>query len=351
MIKVEGLRVELGSFQLNDINLEIGQGEYFILLGPTAAGKTVLLESIAGLVTLAEGRIYIGGTDISGLTPEKRGISLVYQDHALFPHLTVRNNITYGLRIRRRPAAEINDVLEWLDGLLGIRYMLERRPGSLSGGEKQKAALARALSVRPEVLLLDEPLSALDPETRENVRNELKSVHRIMKNTVIHVTHDFEEAMSLGSRISVLGEGRIQQTGTPEEVFRRPQSRFVAGFTLMRNIYHGETLNRNNSFIFKTGDTTLVLEGHHAASTSCYAGIRPEDVEIYGEEIFSPSVNVFEARIRDIQDRGSTLFIVLESLINIQCLLTRRHFGDKGLSPGDRVKVYLNPSAIHTFGR
>jgi ABC-type Fe3+/spermidine/putrescine transport system ATPase subunit len=349
MIKIENLQVELGSFSLKDINLEVPDNEYFVLLGPTAAGKTVLLESIAGLIPVKNGRIFNGQRDITGMSPEKRGISLVYQDHALFPHLSVKNNITYGLRLKKSPASQIQERLAWLDSLLGINHLLERRPTTLSGGEKQKVALARALSIKPDILLLDEPLSALDPETRQNVQRELKAVHQALKSTFIHVTHDFEEAMSLGSRMAVIGEGKIQQTGTPEEVFRRPQSRFVAGFTLMRNIYKGETFKAEGRFFFKTGEITLELAENPGIEQSCYAGIRPEDVEIFRETPSSPGINRLGAQVVDIQDRGATLFVMLKSPLEIHCLLTRRQFSGMGLQLGDRLTVYLNPAAIHVF--
>jgi len=236
MIQIKNLCVDLGDFLLRDINLNVVAGEYFVILGPTAAGKTVLLESIAGLYPLKSGEIWLRGKEVTRLSPERRGISIVYQDHALFPHLSVAENITFGLKLHRHPDQELTEVLNWLSHLLEIAHLLDRRPDTLSGGEKQKVALARALSVKPEVLLLDEPLSALDPETREGVQRELRQLHNQLKITTIHVTHDFEEAVALGDRIAVLGDGCIHQTGTPDEIFRRPNSEFVDRFAMARNI-------------------------------------------------------------------------------------------------------------------
>ena len=173
MMQIKNLWIDLRDFQLQDINLTVEEGEYFIILGPTGAGKTVLLESIAGLYSVKSGQIWLRGKELTRLEPEKRGISIVYQDHALFPHLSVKDNIVFGLRLRKWAAQEVEVTLDWIAQLLGISHLLDRKPDTLSGGERQKVALARALSIKPHLLLLDEPLSALDPETREGVQREL----------------------------------------------------------------------------------------------------------------------------------------------------------------------------------
>jgi len=221
VINVKNLCVDLGDFVLKDINLTVNKGEYFIILGPTGAGKTVLLESIAGLYPIKSGGIWLKGKEVTRTAPEKRGISIVYQDHALFPHLSVKDNIIFGLRLHKWASHDIATTLSEIAGLLGISHLLPRKPNTLSGGEQQKVALARALSIQPQVLLLDEPLSALDPESREGVQQELRQIHNELKVTTIHVTHDFEEAIALGERIAVLGEGYVKQIGTPEEIFRQ----------------------------------------------------------------------------------------------------------------------------------
>jgi len=268
MIEIKNLRVDLGSFQLQEINLDIKQGEYFIILGPTGAGKTVLLETIAGLYPAQGGEIWLNGREITRLEPEKRGISFVYQDYVLFPHLSVRENIAFGLRRGKVGKKEAQDRVEWVVGLLGVSHLLDRKPDTLSGGEQQKVALARALIVSPEVLLLDEPVSALDPQTREGVQHELRQIHDRMQTTVIHVTHDFEEAIALGDRIAVLGEGRIQQVGTAEQVFRQPNSEFVARFAMARNIFAGEVVDgevaRGDS-PWREGQALINVEGTELA--------------------------------------------------------------------------------------
>ena len=222
MIEVKNLCVDLGEFVLKDISLNISDGEYFIILGPTGSGKTVLLESIAGLYPIKRGEIWLRGKDVTRVEPEKRKISIVYQDHVLFPHLSVKDNIVFGLKMHKAKADELSNRLDWVTELLGISSLLHRLPDTLSGGEKQKVALGRAVITQPELLLVDEPLSALDPETRENVQQELRQLHKTLGITILHVTHDFEEAISLGERIAVVGEGHLMQVGTTEEIFRHP---------------------------------------------------------------------------------------------------------------------------------
>jgi len=207
-VEIRGLWVDLEGFRLCDINLDIAVGEYFIVLGPTGAGKTILLETIAGLHQPRRGHILLDGVDITHTPPERRGIGFVYQDYALFPHLTVSGNIAFGLGLQGMGQSDIEKRVAAISQLLGIEHLLHRLPETLSGGEAQRVALARALVVEPRLLLLDEPLSALDPEAREALQRELGRIHRKLGTTTVHVTHDFEEAVALGDRIAVLREYR-----------------------------------------------------------------------------------------------------------------------------------------------
>jgi molybdate/tungstate transport system ATP-binding protein len=349
VIKIENLQVELGKFAVRDINLTVADGEYCIILGPTGAGKTVLLESLAGLNPVKKGRLWLDDRDITTLPPEKRGISIVYQDHVLFPHLAVRDNILYGLKIRRASREEMRRTLDWLSDLLAISHLLPRKPETLSGGERQKVALARALSTRPSVLLLDEPLSALDPETREGVQEELRKLHDALKNTVIHVTHDFEEAMTLGSRIAVIGEGRLMQVGTPEQIFRHPESPFVARFSLMRNIFTGEvTAGPEGRSLFRLPGLELIVQTDLRGR--CHAAIRPEDILVFRQPIASNMSNVLAGPVTRITDRGAILNISLDLPPEITVLVTRRQFIEMEIKTGDRLYVSLSPSLIHVFG-
>jgi molybdate transport system ATP-binding protein len=220
MIKFVGLRVTAGQFALQDISLEVPKGAYFVVMGPSGAGKTLLLETLAGLRRIQRGEIWLGDRLANDLEPQERQIALVYQEHVLFPHLSVGENIAFGLRARRLDRQSISAAVDWISGLLGIERLLPRRPGNLSGGEKQKVALARSLVVKPDVLLLDEPLSALDRSNREDVQQELKRLHGLLGTTTVHVTHDPQEALELGTRMALMESGRITRVGTPHEVLR-----------------------------------------------------------------------------------------------------------------------------------
>jgi len=348
MIEVKNLYVELKDFQLQDINLSVEHGEYFIILGPTGAGKTVLLESIAGLYPIKSGGIWLNGKDVTRLVPEKRGISIVYQDHVLFPHLSVKDNIVFGLRLHKWASRDIEATLNKISELLGISHLLHRKPDTLSGGECQKVALARALSIKPKVLLLDEPLSALDPESREGVQRELRQIHNRLKVTTIHVTHDFEEAIALGEHIAVIGEGYVKQTGTPEEIFRQPNSEFVARFAMARNIFPGEVIDTDDrNTVFCTEDSELVVTTDLRGRL--HASIRPEDILISPEPLHSSARNSFSGIITNITDKGSTLYITVNLPPDFICLVTRHSFEEMGLDEGQKVYITFKASAIHIF--
>jgi molybdopterin-binding protein len=303
---------------------------------------------MAGLYPVKSGEIWLKGKEVTQLEPEKRGISIVYQDHALFPHLSVAENITFGLKLHRQSQQELRETLNWLSDLLGIAPLLHRSPSTLSGGERQKVALARALSVEPEVLLLDEPLSALDPETKEGLQRELRQLHNRLKVTTIHVTHDFEEAIALGDRIAVLGEGRIKQIGTPTQIFRQPNSEFVARFAMVRNILTGEVVDTgggNPTFRTESADIAVVtnLRGKLRAS------IRPEDILISPEPLHSSARNSFCGTITSVIDKGSTLYLTVTLPPDFICLVTRRSFEDMGLAEGQKVYITFKASAVHIF--
>lgn len=248
MIHIENLSVNLGEFHLSNISLQVEAGEYFILLGPTGAGKTVFLECIAGLHTPAEGDIFIGGERVTQWCPETRGVGYVPQDYALFPHLNVCQNIAYGLEEQRVPKEEQKLRVQQMAARLGVAELLHRRVTTLSGGEQQRVALARAMVTQPQVLLLDEPLSDVDECTRQDLSGMLRRLHRETGTTILHVCHNFEETLALATRVGVLHQGRLVQVGTPEEIFRHPQTSFVARFVRMENILAGEGFRCNRSY-------------------------------------------------------------------------------------------------------
>jgi ABC-type Fe3+/spermidine/putrescine transport system ATPase subunit len=230
MIEIDHLHASFGSFALRDISLVIDKGEYWVILGPSGCGKTVLMHTIAGFFTPERGRILVGGRDITALPPEKRRMGLVFQQAALFPHRSVRDNIAYGLRARGVGAAEIDRTVRELVERLRLGDVLPRPVATLSGGEAQRVAVARALAIRPDLLLLDEPMSALDHNTRLDLQAELARLHRELGLTTLHVTHSREEAAALGDHIAILLGGRVVQKGPFAEVRARPRCPFVARF-------------------------------------------------------------------------------------------------------------------------
>lgn len=235
MLRIENLYKKLGSFELKDINLEIAQGEYFVILGPTGTGKSVILEIIAGLYKPDKGHFYFNEKDLSKEYPENRQIGFVYQDYLLFPHLCVKENIIFGLKQKKIFKKQIQQKLDAIVSMFKIEHLLKRHPTNLSGGEQQRVAMARALITSPKILLMDEPLSALDPSTKNEFLITLKKIHENRKNTVIHVTHDFNVALYLADRIAIMNDGAIVQVGTPEEIFKKPNSIFVAKFIGMKD--------------------------------------------------------------------------------------------------------------------
>jgi len=345
MIRLEDLNVSLLNFNLQNINLTLGENEFFALMGPTGAGKTVLLEAIAGLVPLKSGRIFIGEREVTALPPEKRGIGIVYQDHALFPHQTVLQNIIYGLHFHKSQKAEAQDRQEHLIELLQLPHLLHRLPIHLSGGEKQRVALARALMVAPEVLLLDEPLSALDPNFREEVRDALKELHKTSKATFLMVTHDFSDALFMAERAAVMNQGRLEQIGVTEDIFRRPASLFAAEFVGMKNIFPA-TFENARAIV---GDLEIELEGPVEESKR-YVAIRPEDVPVSRESVSTNGSIPLKGEIRRIVDHGFYFNIAVNAGgVTFQSVMPKSMLLDRDPKDWQEVYVHLRPSNLHTF--
>lgn len=287
MIEVQAVELKLGEFILRDFYLKIQQGEYYVLLGPSGVGKTVLLETIAGFHKLQKGRIILNGMDVTHLPPESRRISYLPQMLGLFPHLTVRKNILFGIKAKKRGIKEYTEDIEKIIKTFGLTGLLDRYPNELSGGQKQRVALARALVVNPQLLLLDEPFSSLDPLQKSHLQHFIKTLHRELKFTALHVTHDFQEAFLLGDVVSVLLGGRIQQTGKRNEIYFYPRTRAVAEFLGFKNIFRGNVKDIKESVILLETDAfgEIIVERnfrneHLMAGNTVYWGIRPEEVRI-----------------------------------------------------------------------
>ena len=345
MIRVENLNITLPGFKLRDIGLAIDQNEFFVLMGPTGAGKTVLLEAIAGLVPVKDGRVFVMDREITHLPPEKREVGIVYQDHALFPHLTVLQNIMYGLRFRKIDKGEAKRRCGRLVDMLNLSHILGRIPTHLSGGEKQRVSLARALIVEPSVILLDEPLTGLDPNFREEVRNALKRLHQSSKATFLMVTHDFSDALFLSKRAAVINQGRIEQSGNITDVFHRPISPFVAEFVGMKNVFQAK-FGRGRALL---GDLEIDL-GDGVEGAKQYVAIRPEDIIVSRDPSLQAGHQGFRGIVIGMVDSG---FYHLASVrcgsIIFHACISKGALLDFPICEGTEVWVQLRSSRIHTF--
>jgi molybdate transport system ATP-binding protein len=347
VIQVRGVSLRLGQFAVHDASLEVQEGEYFVLLGPTGAGKTVLLECVAGLHRPQRGEIYVDGEVVNHVPPEQRGLGYLPQDYALFPHLRVARNIAFGMRIRRVPRGEIERKVDELSRLLGIEHLLGRTTLTLSGGEQQRVALARALAIEPKVLLLDEPLSALDEQTREGLCVELRRVHEELGTTTIHVSHNFEETLAVADRIGIIHEGRIRQIGSPEEVFRRPASRFVAGFVRSENILRGRAARRAGRLAVKVGE--LEFWAADGPEGEVHLTVRPEEVGVVGEGVTANHPNLAMGEVVRLVDKGAVVRVDIDVGVTVVALMGRREYRAAGFAPGERVGIFFDPAATHVF--
>jgi ABC-type sugar transport system ATPase subunit len=372
MIRLENLRLKAGEFAMHIQDLALRDGEFLVILGPTGSGKTVLLETVAGLRRPEEGRVWFGDRDVTLDAPERRRVGFVYQDYALFPHLTVARNIGFGLHVRkdREPPADdtksrkatVSERVGELAGMLGIAPLLERYPEGLSGGEKQRVALARALAIRPEVLLLDEPLSALDRQTREALRGLLKRVHGEFGATVMHVTHDLDEALALADRLAVLIDGEVRQVGLPDEVVRYPADSDVARLLGIPNVFPAEIVGEDGDYVrvvLGGGGPELVAAVTAARHNGdLCAVIRAEEIGLLTEGAIPAggpagiaAQNLLEGIVRDVrlQSVHASVEIDVPPVLSVHVL--RPDVRRLDLHVGGSIGLYVPPSAIHLCSR
>lgn len=358
MLKIIDGYISRGDFKLKNINLEINSAEYFILLGPSGAGKTLLLETIAGLERMIKGKIFLGGRDVTNVPPEERGIGYLPQDLVLFPHLGVRENILFGARARKLPLEESKARLEEMAGIFNLEHLLPRPSiKGLSEGEKQRVALARILILKPSILLLDEPVSSVDQFLRRDLLLKLKEINRLKKVTILHVTHEREEAFMLGDRIALLIGGEIHQVGTRDETYYHPQSVEVARFLLNENIFQGRivSLDTTSGEISMEGGGLFVKarqrNGFKVGDRVLF-GIRPEEVMlIRPDRPLRDQVreNQYYGKVNEILNRGGNhiLFITLNNAKEIIALeVPNCAFRDMGINMGQEIIVCLKKSSI-----
>ena len=344
MLKLQNVSLKFSNFSLHNISVDIEAGCYFVIVGPTGAGKTLLLETIAGLQPRHTGDILVNGENITKFQPETRDVALVYQDHSLFPHLNVRQNIGFGLRMRKQPNSAITKKVQDIATLMKVGHVLDRRVERLSGGEKQKVALARALILTPGILLLDEPLGALDQESKESLREELRRLHRQLQTTIIHVTHDFQEAISMADRMAVIGDGMLVQEGTAEQIFRKPESIFVARFTLSKNILSGEVQGTGKFMVFSTGNFKIGTDS--LLSGSCHGVIRPEDINLAVVPSNAPGTDSIPGTIKEITDWGASFVIEVDVPPIITCMIPRSVYKEQGFQKGQAVYMIIKRSSL-----
>ena len=270
---------------IHGVDLTIGEGEFVVFVGPSGCGKSTLLRMIAGLEDVTDGEVAIKGRDVTDLDPSERGIAMVFQSYALYPHMTIRDNLAFGLKMSRTAAAEIDRRVAQASSILKIEHLMDRRPGQLSGGQRQRVAIGRAIVRKPDVFLFDEPLSNLDAELRVSMRIEIARLHRDLGNTMVYVTHDQTEAMTLADRIVILRDGRIEQVGTPRQVYEDPANTFVAGFIGSPRMNLLEAFWSDGGV--RLGEARLSappLAGVPTGETPLTFGIRPEHIRIAADD-------------------------------------------------------------------
>jgi lactose/L-arabinose transport system ATP-binding protein len=333
-VALRDVRKSYGNLEvIHGIDLTVEEGEFVVFVGPSGCGKSTLLRMIAGLEEVTDGEIGIKGRDVTDLDPSDRGIAMVFQSYALYPHMSVRDNLAFGLKMANTPPAEIIRRVAHASGILKIDPLLDRRPGQLSGGQRQRVAIGRAIVREPDVFLFDEPLSNLDAELRVSMRIEIARLHRQLGNTMIYVTHDQTEAMTLADKIVVLRDGRVEQVGTPRTVYEDPDNVFVAGFIGSPRMNLLEATNAGDGLVNLAGATLSGLPGGAPLSVgdSLIFGIRPEHIEL------SASGDGFAARVDFAEYLGSTQYLYC-TLDDGQSLIVERREGDD-VESGSRIAL------------
>ena len=357
-----------GVTAVSDFNLEIKDKEFIILVGPSGCGKSTTLRMVAGLEEISEGEIYIGDRLVNDVAPKDRDIAMVFQNYALYPHMTVFDNMAFGLKLRKTPKDEIKRRVEEAARVLDIEHLLERKPKALSGGQRQRVALGRAIVREPKVFLLDEPLSNLDAKLRAQMRTEISKLHQRLGTTFIYVTHDQTEAMTMGTRIVVMKRGLVQQVDTPQNLYLRPCNLFVAGFigSPQMNFIESVLVKEGNDFFVEFGseDTKtragvkfkikLPAEKNKDNCLEAYAGkeiimgIRPEDVHNEEDLIKAFPDGVVTANVEVTELMGAETYLYMNcegQTINARVAPTNT------AKPGDTIQITIEPSKIHLFDK
>jgi molybdopterin-binding protein len=350
MLVLKGLTKRFDDFCLKDVTFTVEKGDYFILLGESGAGKSMVLETIAGLVAPDSGTIHLHGKDITQEKIQHRKTGLVFQDHAVFPHLTVAENIAYSLHGAKMDRHQKFEKVKAIASELGIAELLDRNPATLSGGELQRVALGRTLIQEPLVLLLDEPLSSLDSRLKGDLRRLLRTIHR-KGQTILHVTHDYEEALSLGTKIAVIHQGTIIQTGTPAEVFHHPKSEFVAHFIGIKNFFEAQLVTKNQVTFAHTGNNIQVRIVSDLPDGDGFILLRGEDVLLSAVPVDTSATNNFKGIVVEIVPYVSGIDVTIDAGIELHALITRESAVHLGLVPGATCWVHFKATAVRFINK
>ncbi|HIP92757.1 MAG TPA: ABC transporter ATP-binding protein [Thermotoga sp.] len=343
-VRIEGVKKYFGNVKaLDGINLKVNEGEFLVLLGPSGCGKTTLLRCIAGLEQVSAGKIFFDDREVTNFAPKDRNISMVFQSYAVWPHMKVRENISYPLKLKKVPKEEIEKRVNWAADLLNISELLDRYPAQLSGGQRQRVAVARAIVHEPHVLLMDEPLSNLDALLRVKMRSELKKLQERLGVTTIYVTHDQTEAMTMGDRIAVMNKGKIQQVGTPSEIYHHPVNIFVAGFvgSPQMNFLEMMVKSEGSKIVLKRNNITIPVKINTNIEKVIF-GIRPENIYI-------------EEKPNTIKLEGEVYFsekLMSDTILHLNVgndRIVAKIPGDVDFKSDEKITFFLDLEKIHLF--
>ena len=348
-----------GFHAVKDFNLEIEDKEFIIFVGPSGCGKSTTLRMIAGLEEISSGELWIGDKLVNDIEPKDRDIAMVFQNYALYPHMTVYDNMAFALKLRKVPKGEIDKAVHEAAKILDIEHLLDRKPKALSGGQRQRVAMGRAIVRSPKVFLMDEPLSNLDAKLRVQMRVEISKLHQRLQTTIIYVTHDQTEAMTLGTRIVVLKDGIIQQVDTPQNLYNTPNNVFVAGFigSPQMNLVDAQVIANGATVTLKMSSTVsiplpaekskAILDGGYAGKT-VIVGIRPEDIKDDDEFIAKHSTTTFESQVKVYELLGAEVNLHYD-IADVTC--TAKVNPRTPARPGDTVKFAMDVARLHVFDK
>jgi multiple sugar transport system ATP-binding protein len=342
---------------VDNLSIEIQDREFAVLVGPSGCGKTTALRMIAGLESVSSGEIYIGDRRVNDVEPKDRDIAMVFQNYALYPHMNVRENLGFGLKMRKFPKEEIDQRVQEAADILGIHELLDRRPKQLSGGQRQRVAVGRAIVRKPKVFLFDEPLSNLDAKLRVAMRAEISKLHRRLGATIIYVTHDQVEAMTMASRIFIMNKGALQQSGTPMEAYKHPSNQFVAGFigSPAMNFIESTLVLEQDQYFADAGGFKVKLPDLFRDKIESYAGrpvifgVRPEDMAALAAGETNDQGNTLTARADVVETLGAEMFVYLTC--GIHSIVARMESPERPLTVGQTLEVAVKTTKTHLFDR